>query len=74
MAKDYWKPIENAPKEEQPILLSFDRGRYGDVRKAPVIGFWRDDAEGTGWHHWSHRDKIIDRPVAWRELPSPPSE
>lgn len=69
-----WFPMNSAPHDGQPIILSLDKGKYGDIKRAPAIAYWEDDErnERYGWFHWHHRDKICEEPTAWTRIPSPP--
>lgn len=69
---DGWQPIETAPKEQQPILLALDSGRFGDIRRAPAVAFW--SPKDQAWRYWYGEDfDIPAKPTHWRPLPAPPT-
>lgn len=65
-----WLPVESAPKEMQPILLALDRGKYSDISRAPVIGYYRNR---QGWTTWDDHRVLTATPTHWRPLPPAPS-
>ena len=68
-----WLPIETAPKEFQPILLYLDRGKHGDIHRAPVVGVWNHAVDA--WVHWNDVGWSTDaKPTHWMPLPAPPGQ
>lgn len=68
-----WQPIETAPKEFQPILLHLDRGKHGDIHRAPVVGVWNHAVDA--WVHWNDVGWSTDaKPTHWMPLPAAPAQ
>lgn len=70
-----WKPIEDAPKTDETILLAC----YGCV----VAGFYHDGSEcyghrgGAGWFEECDRGELLTasnfQATHWQPLPEPPA-
>ncbi len=65
-AEGGWRPIESAPKDGRPVLLTARGGQIG-------VCFWSDDR----WIYHGLTPVIDadwwDAPTHWRPLPAPPA-
>jgi hypothetical protein len=60
-----WKPIETAPKTDEPILVVYDNG---DIE---II----DDSNQTDWQPYDGINQNmmgVSKPTHWMPLPEPP--
>ncbi len=62
---DGWRPIDAAPKDDQPVLLKLDRGKLGDIHRAPIVAYWK---KREGWRDWHHDRPIAATAIAWKSL------
>lgn len=73
-----WQPIETAPKDGKPILLTGDRANAMYARSA----FWADEPYGANWylddgencfvHGIDAKPIVIHEPKYWMLQPNPP--
>lgn len=57
-----WKPIETAPKTDDPILVAYDDGTVEVV----------DDSDETDWQPYTGGSRFCSSPTHWMELPAAP--
>lgn len=66
---DWWRPIETAPKDGQPLLL------WWRTCRAAIRGRYHCDEDGEGWRN--DGDQMIPKNqkdcVRWMPLPPPPA-
>lgn len=68
-----WQQIETAPRDGTRIIL-------GSAGNEPVMGSWREYADGGGWSHGDEESDVpygpMDdprwTPTHWMPLPEPP--